>query len=59
MQGEMGDQGPAGAVVSLICGYFLMLILDFLGGWVGEDLSFFFLIYVFSNPFDCTTHYFY
>ena len=36
MQGEMGDQGPAGAVVSLICGYFLMLILDFLGGGGGR-----------------------
>lgn len=61
MQGGMGDQGAAGAVVSFICHYFLMLILEvFRGEGVGGDLWLIFvLIYIFSDLFDCTTRYFY
>ena len=60
----MGDQGTAGAVVSFICHYFLMLIVEvfffFWGGGEGGDLWFIFvLIYIFSDPFDCMTRYFY
>ena len=56
----MGDQGAAGAVVSFICHYFLMLILEVFRGGVGGDLWLIFvLIYIFSDPFDCTTRYFY
>ena len=45
MQGGMGDQGPAGAVVSFICHYFLMRILE----------VFLVSTYIFSDPFDCMT----
>ena len=38
MQGGMGDQGAAGAVVSFICHYFLMLILEVFRGGGGRPL---------------------
>ena len=56
----MGDQGTAGAVVSFTRHYFLMLILEFFFFGGGGNLWFIFLlIYIFSDPFDCITPYFY
>ena len=44
MQGGMGDQGPTGAVVSFICHYFLMKILEVFFLWEGGDLWFIFVL---------------
>lgn len=41
MQGGMGDQGTAGAVVSFTRHYFLMLILEFFFFGGGEPLVYF------------------
>lgn len=55
MQGGMGDQGPAGAVVSFICHYFLMRILEVFFSLGGDLWCIFVLTYIFSDPFDCMT----